>query len=117
MILGGGRENFQPNTTTAQGRRKDKKNLLTEWTNDKVNKKITNQFVSTVQELNRVSNTTETLLGLFSPGAMEYHMSANASQPTVEEMTEAAIKVLSKNEKGFFLFVFGKHFNYIVIVH
>lgn len=39
---------------------------------------------------------------------MMYHMEANEiTEPTLEEMTEAAIKKLSKENNGFFLFVEG----------
>jgi hypothetical protein len=49
------------------------------------------------------------LLGLFNSDHLEYHLLANATkQPTLEEMTRVAIKVLRKNDKGFFLFVEGK---------
>lgn len=42
---------------------------------------------------------------------MDYHLLSKETQPTLEEMTEAAIKVLSKNENGFFLFVEGRIWN------
>ena len=46
--------------------------------------------------------------GLFSPGHMEYFLeSANASNPTLEEMTRAAIGVLQKESYGFVLLVEG----------
>lgn len=32
-----------------------------------------------------------------------------AGEPSIEEMTEMAIKILSKNPKGYFLFVEGKN--------
>lgn len=31
-----------------------------------------------------------------------------AGEPSIEEMTENAVKILSRNPKGFFLFVEGK---------
>lgn len=45
--------------------------------------------------------------GLFTPEHLAYHLDSNASQPTLEEMTETAIKILQKNSQGFFLFVEG----------
>jgi hypothetical protein len=48
------------------------------------------------------------LLGLFSFEHMDYHLEANpASQPTLREMTEAALKILNRNPKGYVLFVEG----------
>lgn len=39
---------------------------------------------------------------------MQFHMEANkTTEPTLSEMTEIAIRSLSRNEKGFFLFVEG----------
>lgn len=48
----------------------------------------------------------EYLLGLFRDDHMEYHLKAE-NQPTLEEMVEVAIKMLSRSPKGYFLFVEG----------
>lgn len=53
---------------------------------------------------------TEFLLGLFESAEMKYHLDVVAEnvttpEPTLTQMTEKAIDILSKNEKGFFLFV------------
>ncbi|XP_012876985.1 PREDICTED: alkaline phosphatase, placental-like, partial [Dipodomys ordii] len=48
------------------------------------------------------------LLGLFEPTEMKYEMSRDpALDPSLEEMTEAALRVLSRNPRGFYLFVEG----------
>ena len=48
------------------------------------------------------------LLGLFSFEHMDYHLEANpASQPTLQEMTQAALKILKRNTKGYVLFIEG----------
>lgn len=55
-----------------------------------------------------VKNDTDYLMGLFAASHCEYNLDANATtHPTLVEMTEAAIKILSKGENGFFLFVEG----------
>lgn len=36
-------------------------------------------------------------------------LSDPAGEPSIEEMTEMAIKILSKNPKGYFLFVEGNN--------
>lgn len=38
---------------------------------------------------------------------MGYHLQNRTNEPTLEYMTEKAINILKKNEKGFFLFVEG----------
>ncbi len=48
--------------------------------------------------------------GLFEPSHMKYYNPASphtAGEPSLANMTEFAIKMLSKNEKGFFLLVEG----------
>lgn len=49
----------------------------------------------------------EYILGLFQDDHMDYHLKAN-NQPTLEEMVEVAIKMLSRNKNGYFLFVEGE---------
>lgn len=46
--------------------------------------------------------------GLFAPSHMNYNLLADKSvEPTLVEMTESAIEVLSKGENGYYLFVEG----------
>uniref|UniRef100_A0A4W2EGR9 alkaline phosphatase n=1 Tax=Bos indicus x Bos taurus TaxID=30522 RepID=A0A4W2EGR9_BOBOX len=48
------------------------------------------------------------LMGLFEPGDMTYDIHRDhIKDPSLEEMTEAAVRVLSRNPRGFFLFVEG----------
>ena len=47
--------------------------------------------------------------GLFEPGDMQYELNRNnVTDPSLSEMVEMAIKILSKNPKGFFLLVEGR---------
>ena len=49
-----------------------------------------------------------TLIGLFADGHLEYDIEREENaphQPTLAEMTEVAIKKLSENPNGFYLFV------------
>lgn len=48
-------------------------------------------------------------LGLFADSHMSYAYENNTEEPSLEEMTERAIKILAKTggDKGFFLFVEG----------
>lgn len=49
----------------------------------------------------------EYLLGLFNDDHMDYHLQSK-NQPTLEEMVEVAIKMLSRSKNGYFLFVEGE---------
>lgn len=52
---------------------------------------------------------TPPLLGLFEPADMKYNLLRNTTMdPSLTEMMEAAIKVLSRNPNGFYLFVEDK---------
>lgn len=58
--------------------------------------------------MDATSDLPEYLLGLFEGSHMHYHMQADpVTEPTLAELTEVAIRSLSRNEKGFFLFVEG----------
>lgn len=57
-------------------------------------------------------NETEYLLGLFEGTHCRYHLEVleeniEDKEPTLAQMTQKAIEILSKNEEGFFLFVEG----------
>ncbi|KAI5633720.1 alkaline phosphatase domain-containing protein [Phthorimaea operculella] len=113
VILGGGRGVFLPNTTIDEegspGKRLDGRNLIEEWQQVQKESGINAQYVWHRSELlAATSNPPDKLLGLFESGHMKYHLQADPhSEPTLAELTEAAIKVLSRNPKGFFLFVEG----------
>jgi alkaline phosphatase len=68
--------------------------------------------VYTREDLLRVKNTNK-LLGLFSDEAMapmykrENDSALKSKEPTLSEMTGAALTVLEKNKKGFFLLIEG----------
>ena len=52
---------------------------------------------------------TCSLPGLFEPADMKYDLLRNTSlDPSLTEMTEAAITILSRNPNGFYLFVEDK---------
>lgn len=109
VIFGGGRTKFLPKSMTDadgnEGERDDGQNLIAEWKKDKNNAK----FIVDKDELNNLSiDDTDYVLGLFSPYHMDYNLEADHSkQPNLVEMTEAAIKLLRKEDNGYFLFVEG----------
>jgi len=101
VALGGGARYFLPEGT-AGGRRKDGRNIPQEWTalSDKA------AYVSNAAELAAVDTSkTDKLLGLFSKSHMSFAAEEAADEPTLADMTEKAIQMLSKNEDGFYLMV------------
>ncbi|CAG4973227.1 unnamed protein product [Parnassius apollo] len=111
--MGGGRREFLPDTVIDEegtpGRRSDGNNLIEQWQIDKFSRNVSYQYVwNRDQFMSAVESPPEYLLGLFEGSHMQYHMQANKStEPSLAELTEGAIKALSRNEKGFFLFVEG----------
>ncbi|XP_051550071.1 alkaline phosphatase, intestinal, tandem duplicate 1 [Myxocyprinus asiaticus] len=116
VILGGGRmymtpkgtpDPEYPSSSSRKGDRKDKKNLIEIWLNDR--KERNAQYVWNKEQFNAVNvKTTDCLMGLFEPKDMRFEVFRNRTRdPSIVDMTEKAIKILSKNPKGFFLFVEG----------
>lgn len=76
------------------------------------------KIVKTKQELAAVNASTKFLLGLFADSHLEYEVDKQVDkntkvkdQPSLTEMTQKAIEVLSKNQNGFYLFVEGEKLN------
>jgi alkaline phosphatase len=108
VILGGGSAYFLPQSVPGSSR-KDDKDLFAMF------EQAGYQVVENRTQLLNVSPNTDKLLGLFHLGNMDtyYDRSTNNKavlgnfddQPTLWEMTEAAINILSNNDEGFFLMV------------
>lgn len=113
VVLAGGRANFIPKTMTdpeypdQTGRRLDGRNLMDEW-------KAASPKRTTV--IDRAGfqafdwNGDGQILGLFEPSHMQYDLDRardGKGEPSIAEMTTAAIKRLSRNDKGFVLMVEG----------
>ncbi|KOB75782.1 Alkaline phosphatase, partial [Operophtera brumata] len=87
VIMGGGRKEFLPNTTlssSSSGSRLDGVDLTEAWHAHKLQLNASHLYVTDRLELMKAQN-----------------------QPTLEEMVEVAIKMLSRSPKGYFLFVEG----------
>jgi len=93
VLLGGGRQYFIPQSSSGS-KRDDERDLISEA------KKIGYSFVKTKEEMINVK--TNYLLGLFEMGSL-----STKPEPTLAEMTQKAIDILSQNKKGFFLMVEG----------
>jgi alkaline phosphatase len=105
VILGGGLQYFisknDTDPTGKEGKRNDDRNLLTEFQSKDYD------FVYNDSAFQKVdANKTEKLLGLFESSHMQYELERQAD-PSLANMTEKAIAILSKNPKGFFLMVEG----------
>lgn len=113
VALGGGRTYFLPKTATepeynAKGRRNDGRDLTAEWL---ATRGAGARYVWNKAQFDAADPaSTEYLLGLFENSHMQYEADrANdrAGEPSLAEMTEKAIRMLQKNNKGFFLMVEG----------
>ncbi|XP_077386876.1 alkaline phosphatase, tissue-nonspecific isozyme [Festucalex cinctus] len=116
VMMGGGRKYMFPKNTPDveyptverhNGTRNDGRNLVQEWIDRTKNKKgyyVWNR--SQLLQLNPFN--VDYLLGLFEPSDLMYDLERNsASDPSLTEMVETAIKILRKNPNGFFLLVEG----------
>lgn len=107
VILGGGARNMLP--LSADGsRRSDERDLFTEY------ETAGYTVVTTGSEMNDAvsGELPERLLGIFHPNNMDVWLDKNVyitntvefpDQPNLDEMTLAALDVLSQNENGFYL--------------
>uniref|UniRef100_A0AAQ4Q6X2 Alkaline phosphatase n=1 Tax=Gasterosteus aculeatus aculeatus TaxID=481459 RepID=A0AAQ4Q6X2_GASAC len=94
-----------PTSNSRKGDRKDKRNLIDVWLKAKPNKK--SHYVWHRKEFDEINvKATDRLMGLFEPKDMRFEVFRNRTRdPSIVEMTEKAIQILSKNPKGYFLFV------------
>lgn len=111
VAFGGGRKYFVPNEQG--GRRTDGVNLLDKWSKMQAESGVAEgkfKYISTAKELAELDlANVDHVLGLFAEDHLSHHelRGKTPDQPSLTEMTEAAIKILSKNPKGFLLFVEG----------
>uniref|UniRef100_A0A0K0FMV5 alkaline phosphatase n=1 Tax=Strongyloides venezuelensis TaxID=75913 RepID=A0A0K0FMV5_STRVS len=115
VIFGGGRSFLTPKDEkdpiykNKTGTRLDGRNIIKEWEQLSENHKV---FFTKDDLLNNNYSPKSKILGVFSPSHLEYFETKDEldkeTQPTLEEMTESAIKLLSKdNDNGYFLMVEG----------
>ncbi|XP_037051925.1 membrane-bound alkaline phosphatase-like [Bradysia coprophila] len=116
VILGGGRAEMR-NTTFideegSAGYRTDGLDLIQEYQDAKSH--LRSRYVWNATDFRSINpNEVDYLLGLFESSTMEYNRDVVESgnedkEPTLAEMTEKAIDILSKNENGYVLFVEGQ---------
>ncbi|XP_064650751.1 alkaline phosphatase-like [Lineus longissimus] len=118
VLLGGGRRGLMPETEadpeypSKTGRRKDGRNLIEEWKKDKANRQMKAKYVWNKEDFDSIDvSKTDYLMGLFENSHMMYELDrekdAEPKEPSIAEMTNKAIRMLQKNDKGFFLLVEG----------
>ncbi|MBS1161207.1 MAG: h16 [Proteobacteria bacterium] len=104
VLLGGGSKFFIPTTTTG-GKRTDGQDLTA------LLKTAGYTYVNTGTAFNSINPaTTSKLVGLFNLDHLNYELDRvknSVDEPSLADMTEKAIKILSKNSKGYFLMVEG----------
>ena len=113
IVFGGGRRHFlptdlsDPENTARGGRRDDGRNLVREWEA----KSDTHQYIWNSEQFAALSYASDVrVLGLFEQSHMEYELdrpSDEGKEPSIADMTEAAISRLSQNEAGYVLMVEG----------
>ncbi|KAL4237016.1 hypothetical protein ACF0H5_005400 [Mactra antiquata] len=121
VILGGGREFFQRfdqmdperGDNSRYGRR-DGRDLIQEWKTGQHGLNRNSAYVWNETAFNQIDpTTTDSVLGLFEQSHMQYDYDRfdpryeKAGEPSIANMTELAIKILSKNPNGYFLMVEG----------
>jgi alkaline phosphatase len=113
VAMGGGRARFlpagepDPEDPALRGSRLDGRDLTREWREGRPGAAyVWNRDQLAALDLSRVDH----LLGLFDPSHMKFERDRAADQagePSLSEMTAAAIEILQRNPKGFFLMVEG----------
>ncbi|KAF2892581.1 hypothetical protein ILUMI_13594 [Ignelater luminosus] len=111
VIFGGGRQFMIPLTEKDEDGNRGlrlRRNLIEEWEDQKAKSEKSYQYVHNREGLLGVSDNTEYVMGLFAGDHMDYNLDRSPEkQPSLEEMTVKAIKLLSQGENGYFLFVEG----------
>ncbi|WP_300354412.1 alkaline phosphatase [uncultured Alcanivorax sp.] len=107
VVLGGGRRHFLPEADG--GKRQDGRDLIQLWQERYQDSEQTALYVESGSELATADlASTDKLMGLFTSSHMSYDADRKANakdEPSVADMTEAAIDVLSRNQDGYFLMV------------
>ncbi|XP_060066465.1 alkaline phosphatase-like [Ylistrum balloti] len=119
VAFGGGRRHFIPNNvpdpeanfTYARYQRRDNRNLLNYWQEQREEEGKRYKYVWNKHQFDAIDpNNVDSVLGLFAPSHMQYELERDngpLGEPSLAEMTSKAIKILQKNDKGFFLLVEG----------
>ncbi|NXG54785.1 PPBI phosphatase, partial [Hemiprocne comata] len=115
VILGGGRKYMTPAGTpdpeyptyrSESGMREDRNNLINMWLEARPGARYV--WNKTEMLAAAADPSVNYLMGLFEPGDMKFERLRNTTlDPSLTEMVETAITILSRNPNGFYLFVEG----------
>jgi alkaline phosphatase len=113
IFMGGGRANFLPSSSadpeypTQKGSRADGRDLAREWLEAGPSRRLVTDLAG-FQSVD--FNSDVQVFGLFEPSHMQYEADRSrdkAGEPSLADMTRAAITRLSRNPKGYVLMVEG----------
>ncbi|KAL5112207.1 Alkaline phosphatase tissue-nonspecific isozyme [Taenia crassiceps] len=114
VLLGGGQENFYPNTsslpsnTTQKGFRSDRLFLTDIWQSTLRDKGRSAEYAGTAAELHeKVLTRPDYLLGLLAPSQMPDEINRKPTEPGLANLTKVALEILMNQGKGYFLYVEG----------
>ncbi len=108
VVFGGGMSYLLPDSLP-QGKRRDGENLQDVLTSRGY------KVITRKSELKSLSSDTRKVWGLFSKGHLNHDINRpyfGKEEPSLAEMTSAAISILSSNPKGFFLLVEGSQVDF-----
>ena len=116
VILGGGSRYLLGKNTThpitgKAGHREDGQNLFTTWTEHRKETGLPQEKYRVVhnrEELIKAKDdrSLDFIFGIFSENDLSYDMERDSQkEPNLEEMTETALNLMKKNEKGFLLVI------------
>ncbi|MDV2883882.1 alkaline phosphatase [Alkalihalophilus pseudofirmus] len=109
VMLGGGKSNFLPKEENGN---QAERNLVEEAKSNGY------QFVETKEELLAMNGKQNKVLGLFADGGMAPELDRDhTEEPSLADMTTAALHSLSNNKKGFFLMVEGSQIDWAGHAH
>ncbi|XP_076240183.1 alkaline phosphatase [Calliopsis andreniformis] len=119
VIMGGGRQVMKSNATAGESDpidtwacyRQDGRDLIDEWKRDKASRKLSFSVVENNEQLSKVdTDKVDYLLGIFANGhiSMDWNRTEGPEgQPSLEEMTVTALKILQRSKHGYLLVVEG----------
>ncbi|KAG8264606.1 hypothetical protein J6590_008544 [Homalodisca vitripennis] len=119
VIMGGGRQCMMTNINVSESdprdtwscSRKDGRNLIKHWIDEKEREGLRHAYLSTTDDLNKLDiDNVDYVMGIFANGHLKLDHERDrtpSGMPSLSQMTETALKVLLKNKKGFLLVVEG----------
>lgn len=115
--MGGGRQVMKSNVSSDEFDpidtwacyRQDGRDLIHEWIKDKSSRNLAYKVVQNNKELSQVDiDNVDYLLGIFANGHIEMDWKRQRGpkgQPSLEEMTVMALRILQKSKQGYVLMV------------